>query len=147
MKRVIIVADMGHFKAFKVTKEPMESERIEMIECFENEEAQGRMREKVSDSAGKFGLGGGKGGVKGYGEPHNMQLETKKRTVKSLAKCINDIIHKEDLPSWYLAAGKKINKQIVDSLSPKVKLKMAKNLASDLTKVRKSELLDHFENA
>ncbi len=145
MNKVIIVVDLGHFKAYKVSKEPLESERVEMIESFDNVDAHGKMGDKVSDSAGKFGLGGGKNGIKGYGEPHNIGLETKRRAVKSLAQNINEVICREDCTRWYLAAGKKINNQLVNCLDPVVKAKLSKNISSDLTKVKKSEILTFFE--
>lgn len=145
MSKLIIAVDLGHFKAYKVSKKPLESERVEMIESFDNTDAHGKIGEKLSDSAGQFGLGGGKNGIKGYGEPHNMEIENKKRAVKWLANNINELIFRENCKKWYLAAGKKINNRLVDCLDPDVKAKLSKNIASDLTKVKKSEILSYFQ--
>jgi hypothetical protein len=38
----------------------------------------------------------------------------------------------------------KMNGQIVEKLTPEVKIKLDKNIAADLTKIDKSEVLGHF---
>ncbi|GBD99968.1 protein required for attachment to host cells [bacterium BMS3Abin07] len=147
MDKIIIVADSGYFRAYRIFKNPMESARIEIIKEFDNPEAHGKLGEILSDSAGKFGLGGGKTGVKGYGEPHNLELENKKRAIKVLAKNINKLIAGSACKKWYMAAGKKINRQILEYLDPAVKAKLSRNIPSDLTNAGKSEILARFEEA
>ncbi len=147
MDKVIIVADLGHFKAFKVTKEMMESSKIEMIKHFDILEMHGKMSEKLSDSAGTFGLGGGKQGIRGYGECHNMETENCKRVIKKLADNINKLIKKEDCKQWHLAAGRRINGKIMDNLDSSVKARLSKNISSDLTKAKKADILARFEGA
>jgi hypothetical protein len=145
MARVIIVVDLGHFRAYRVTKSAMESPKVELIESYDTLEAHGRLGDKLTDKAGRFGMGGEQGNLKGYGEPHNLELESMRRVTKQIARDINAVIQSEDLPKWYLAAGKRINNQILDNLDPSVKGKLWKNLKAVLTKVHKSELLDRFE--
>jgi len=146
MDRVIIAVDLGHFKAFRVTKNDLESPRIELIESYDSVEAHGKLSDKLTDSAGRFGVGGGKNGAaKGYGEPHNMELEMEKKAAKLIAKDINTIIKKEGSPKWDLAASKMINNQILDNLEAGVKAKLDKNITSDLTKIDKSDIMKHFK--
>lgn len=147
MDKVIIVADLGHFKAFKVSKKMMESSRIEMIQHYDILETHGKLSEKLSDSAGTFGLGGGKKGIRGYGECHNMETENCKRVIKKLAENINELIKKEDCKQWHLAAGKKINGKIIENLERSVKARLSKNISSDLTKAKKADILARFEGA
>lgn len=148
MEKVIITVDLGHFRAYKFSKEPLaQSPRIHLIESYDSLDAHGRMSEKVTDTAGRFGTGGGKNGsAKGYGEPHNLTSEIEKKAIKLIARDIGSIIEKHGGPKWYLAAEKKINKQILDSLDPQVRAKLEKNLAVNLTKTAKSELLTHFKS-
>ena len=145
MNKLIIVVDLGHFKAYRVSKNILESPRIENLKSYDSIEAHGRMGEKLSDNAGSFGLLGGKKGVKGYGEPHNIKLEAKKKLIKNIVGDINSLIKKKKCNEWYLAAGKSLNKQIVDNLDPSVRTKLKKNILSDLTKKHKSELLTCFK--
>lgn len=146
MDKVIIAVDLGHFKAYKVTKQEHESPKIQLIESYDSIEAHGKLSDKLSDTAGRFGVGGGKNGAaKGYGEPHNMELEMEKKTAKLISNDINAIIKKEGSPKWYLAASKMINSQILDNLDAGVKAKLDKNIMSNLTKTDKEDIMKHFE--
>jgi hypothetical protein len=148
MKKVIIAADLGHFRAYSVTKDKWESPRVELIESYDSTEAHGKLSEKYSDASGRFGMmGGKKGAACGNGESHNVRLEAEKRMTKLIAKDINALIRREGNGGWYLAAPEEINKQIVECLDPSIRSKLSKNISEDLTKTRKSEILGHFETA
>ena len=146
MDKVIIAVDLGHFKAYKVTKQEHESPKIQLIESYDSVEAHGKLSDKLSDTSGRFAMGGGKNGAaKGYGEPHNMELEMEKKAAKLIANDINAIIKKEGSPKWYLAASKMINSQILENLEAAVRAKLDKNIMSNLTKIDKSGIMKHFE--
>ncbi|HET6514114.1 MAG TPA: host attachment protein [Thermodesulfovibrionales bacterium] len=145
MSTIVIAVDLGHFKAYRVTKNPFGSPAVELIESYDSLEGHGKLAERFSDDAGRFVGGGGKGEVaKGYGEPHHVESEIDKRLVKMIAMDINAIIQKEDCEDWYLAAGEKINKKIIDKLEPAVKSKLNKCISVDLTRIPKSEILNYF---
>jgi hypothetical protein len=82
--------------------------------------------------------------AKGSGERHNIELETENKIIKMITKDINTLIDMEDCEKWYLAAGKKINRQIIESLKPEVKARLFKNITANLTNIKKSEILSHF---
>ena len=146
MNKVIIAVDLGHFKAYKVTKQELESAKIQLIESYDSLEGHGKLSDKLSDKAGRDGMAGGKNGAaKGYGEPHDMELEMEKKAVRLIARDISALLRKEGQPKWYLAAGKKINGQILDNLDAAAKAKLDKNITSNLTKTDKSEIMKHFE--
>jgi hypothetical protein len=144
-KTIIVVADLGHFKAYRITQEPMESPRVTMIESYDSIDGHGKLVEKLSDMAGRFGRGGGieEAGM-GSGERHNIEIETEKRLIKMIAKNIDSLIAGEKCGVWHLAAAKKINRQVIDKLNPAIKAKLDKNITSDLTKIDKSEILSYF---
>ncbi len=145
INKIIIVADLGHFKAYRITKEPFESPRITLIESYNSIEGHGKLGNKLSDAAGRFGRGTGKNNVaKGTGERHNIEMEIKKRLIKMISKDIEALIVSEKCEKWYLAAGEKINRQIIENLKPTVKAKLDKNITANLTKIDKSEILSHF---
>jgi hypothetical protein len=146
MDKVIIAVDLGHFKAYKVTKQEHESPKIQLIESYDSVEAHGKLSDKLSDTSGRFAMGGGKNGAaKGYGEPHNMELEMEKKAAKLIANDINAIIKKEGSPKWYLAASKMINSQLLENLEAGVRARLDKNIMSNLTKIDKSDIMKHFE--
>lgn len=145
MKKIVIIADLGHFKAYKLIEGPQASPRLEQISGIDNINAHEKMSEKVSDGAGMFSGGGGnKGTVQGYGEPHQIGTEEERRSIKRIAQAISELIKAESCEHWYLAASKAINKHIVEALDPDIKALLVKNIASDLTTIPNSELLAHF---
>ena len=147
MDRIIIAVGLGHFKAYRVTKTPT-GNKIDLIESYDSVEAHGKLFDRVTDQAGRFKLGGGKGAAakaKGYGEPHNFELETEKKLIKMLAKDINSLITREKSTKWHLAAAKNINNQIVENLEPAVKSRLDKNITVNLTNTRKAEIAGYFE--
>ncbi len=145
MSTIIITVDLGHFKAYRVTMDPVASPKIDLIESYDSIEGHGKLGEKLSDIAGRFVGGGGEGEVaKGYGEPHHLESEIRKKLVKLISFDINALIKKEDCENWYLAAGAKINKDIIDKLEPEVKSKLDKSITLDLTNIPRSEILSHF---
>lgn len=146
MKRIIITVDLGHFRAYRVSKTEANRTGAELIESYDSIAAHGKLGEKLSDSAGRFSRGEGRKGVaKGYGEPHNLKLDSEKKLITLIAKDINTLIAGEDCDRWNLAAPERINRQIIDKLHPEVKAKLDKIITSDLTNTDKSEILSHFE--
>lgn len=146
MSKVIIAVDLGHFKAYRVTKEPFEkSAKAELIESYDSIGARVKLSDRLTDSAGRFRLAGGRNGKSaGYGEAHNLATEEEKRLVKHIAADINGLVSKEKCEAWSLAAGKNINGLIIEHLTPEVRAKLDKNVSCNLTKAGKSELLDYF---
>jgi len=145
MKKIIIVVDLGHFKAYDVSDTPTGS-KIDLVASYDLTEAHGKFSEKFSDANGRFGAGGGKNGAaSGNGESHNTVLELEKRAVKQISKNINSLISQKAVDRWHLAAAKGINSQIVENLDPEVRARLGKNMSSDLTKASKTDLLNHFE--
>ena len=146
MSTLIITVDLGHFKAYRVTKKPTGSPAVDLIESYDSIEGHGKIAEKFYDTAGRFVGGGGKGEVaKGYGEPHHLESEIRKKLTKMIAMDINVLIRKEECKDWYLAAGEKIGKEIIKKLEPDVKSKLDKIVTVDLTNIPKSEILGHFK--
>ena len=145
MDKIVFVADLGHFKAYTFTKTPQGTGKLDLIESFDSLEAHGKFSDKVTDSAGKFGESVGKNSfVQGSGEAHNIDTENEKRLVKNIAKSINKIVIERNCDSWFLAAEKAINGQIVEYLDPAVKSKLEKNIAANLTKAEKTEIVSRF---
>ena len=143
---IIIAVDLGHFKAYRVTKDPLDtSPRVTLIESYDSIEGHGKLGEKFSGAAGKFRRSGEKEETaNGVGERHNIELEMEKRLSKMIAKDIDALIESEKCAKWYFASGEKINRQIIENLKPEAKERLSKNIAANLTRVDKSEILSHF---
>ncbi len=147
MTKLIAVVDLGHFKAYRISKNPNESAIVDLIESYDILDTHGKAMEKVTDAEGSFCRGGGKGGTAtGSGEPRNLELEVEKKVIRRIADDINLLVEKEGCAKWYLAAGDRINNQILENLDPSSKAKLDKNIRADLTKCDKSKILSHFED-
>ncbi len=71
-------------------------------------------------------------------------MEQRKRLVRQLAGRLNTVITRPGIERCLLAASKEINHQLIEELPTSTRGKIQKNLAADLTKLDKSELLAHF---
>jgi hypothetical protein len=144
--KVIILTDMEHFKAYRVIQENYpEKYSIELITSFENIIAHQKMRERVSDRAGCFQGSGSQGiGGHGCGDPHRIKLEDKKRAVRTIAERVNSVLGEKNYSSWYFAAPKKINHEILGNIRQDHIARLRKNINLDLTKISKEELYDRF---
>ncbi|MDH4231848.1 MAG: host attachment protein [Nitrospirota bacterium] len=146
MDKLIIAVDLGHFRAYKLSTDSPGSPKINLVESYDSVEGHGRLGEKLSDEAGRFGMGGGKSGAaKGYGEPHNIELESEKKAAKLIARDIAAIIEREKIKKWWFAAANKMNSLVIENLDPDIRSRMDKNINSNLTNTKKSAILKHFE--
>src|SRR5437870_2484432 len=77
-KQLLIVTDLGSFKAYAVDNSRLHSTaRLELIEHFNPEQPHRKMTDKLSDLAGRYRAPGGKGSTP-FGEQHNIKLEERK---------------------------------------------------------------------
>lgn len=148
MNTLLVVADLGGFKAFKLENNNHlnRTPRLEMLDRFENAQAHGRLVERVSDLSGRFPRGTGlkNGCAMSDGERHNIDLEMRKRLIRQMAQRLNELARNPDIEQCFLAASKEINHQLLDELEARVRAKIAKNVPADLTKLDRPQILRHF---
>jgi hypothetical protein len=150
MNTLLVVADLGGFKAFKLENnnhQLKQTPRLELLEQFDNPEAHGRLVDKVSDQAGRFPrrTGGARSaGAMSDGERHNIELETRRRFVRQLAQRLNVLARNADIDRCFLAASREINNPLFEELEPQVRAKITKNVPADLTKLGQADILRHF---
>lgn len=138
--KLIIVADLQHFKLFVIKQDPMGRDSVELVKSIDSLEMHQRLREKVSDRKGNFqGVG-----ASGSGENHNLEVEEEYRRIKEIALQVSKSLQEYGHDSWNFAAPKAINNQIVELIDSAVKSTMKINLHSDLTKTPDEQLLEHF---
>ena len=54
---LIIVADRGSLKAYKVNETPTRGAGLRLVQAFDVTDAHGRFQDKLTDVAGRFGVG------------------------------------------------------------------------------------------
>lgn len=148
MNTLLVVADLGGFKAFKLENNNHlnRKPRLEILDRFENVQAHGRLGENVSDLSGRFPRGTGlkSAGAMSDGERHNIQLEKRKRLVRQMAQRLNELARSQEVERCFLAASREINHQLLNELEPRVRAKITKNVPADLTKLDRPQILRHF---
>jgi hypothetical protein len=150
MNTLLVVADLGGFKAFKLENNENPSKRqkprLELLEQYDNPQAHSRLGDKVSDLSGRFPRATGvrAAGAMSDGERHNIELEARKRFIRDLAQRLNQIASKPDFDRCFLAASKEINRPLLEELDARVQAKIAKNIHADLTKFGRAEILSRF---
>ena len=143
---LIIAADLGCLKAFRLTRDEItETQKIELIQRSESQAGHERIRDLVSDQAGRFPVGNAiAGGQMSHGENHNLENELQSRSIRQLAEDIGQCVADENPKGWYLVASNEIDQKIVDALDEPVRRKLKKRVRRNLTKLDKSEILEHF---
>ena len=146
MNKVVITADLGHFKAYRITQDPekLTSPQIELIEAFDTIDGRQKPHERYTDSPGTFRRKGGVCGSGGFGERHGIDNEKQKRLVRLAADSIKELLEREGLPKWHLCACKSINNSLLDCLAPLVKSRLSTIVKADLTQAGKDEILSRF---
>ena len=141
---VIVVTDLGNFRAYKLEKTQLNTPRLELMQDSLSVNGHGKIVDKVSDQAGRYHNGMHGKWATPWGEPHNIELEDRKRGVRQIAQELDMILRDDAVDGCWLAASKEINHQVIAELEPHLRTKILKNVPCDLTRVDKSELLEHF---
>lgn len=147
MNELIIVADLGKLKAYRIIKDPLKlaSDKVEVIQEITTRESHAKASDKFTDAAGRFYLGGGIAGTaSGYGEPHTAASEEERRAIKLLVEEICGLVQKEGCKKWHVALDKSISNQVLAILPPEIKARLGKNISANLTRTDKARLMDHF---
>ena len=143
MKSLIILADLGRVKAYRIRHDeldPASSPAFEDLVDVDLKNRHSRVSERVTDKAGRFGCGKGSASV---GESHNEQQEAQTHQLHDIAQVINAAAQ-EDHGAIYFAAPKEIIRDLADSLSHDVVVRIRTKLALNLVKAPKLDLLERF---
>jgi hypothetical protein len=144
MSTVIIVANLGHLKAFRVAETPMGTKKLELIIEIEFPEAHGRIQDKVTDMAGRFPVADGTGVAMAHGEALKAELEVERRLVKLVGEQIEEVLNTERPEYWHLAATSEIHQALLNELPAELRQRVIRHLHADLTNVPVPELLERF---
>lgn len=89
--KLVIVADLQHFKLFSVKTEPIGRESLEFLLGSDSIDIHQRLSEKTSDRKGNFQTDWGK---HGSGENHNIALEIERHRLEELGEQITEALQK-----------------------------------------------------
>ncbi len=145
---LIIVADRGSLKAYKVSKTPTRGPHLELVQAFDTTDGHGRMQDKVTDQFGAFPGGSAPGQMTSVGERTGIETENDRRIQKQLADSIIGIVSRDGNGNggWSFAAPASIHSAIVDLLPSNVRSRIVEYVKSDLVKIEPSKLPGHFQS-
>jgi Protein required for attachment to host cells len=142
--KLIIVVDLGLVKAYRVDLTPQRTPRLQQLEQLVLDEAHSRLKDRVSDLAGRQGTRTQKSSSAPKANDQNLKLEAKRRLIRQIAGRITDLIQQNAKNGCWLAAPKEINLQILNELSPAARERIQKTVPCDFTKLTPAEVLEHF---
>lgn len=144
---LIIVADRGSLKAYKVQETPTRGASLQLVQAFEITDAHGRYDDKLTDQAGRFPVSDGNGRhANSIAERTALETENEKRICKQLAQHIEEIVRREAVEGWSLAAPAPIYGCITEQLPPPIRNRIVEHVKSDLVKIEPAKLPTHFRS-
>ena len=143
---LIIVTDRGSLKAYKVNETPTRGPSLQLVQAFDVTDAHGKMIDKVTDLAGRYGASDGTGMHATSIAQSKLETETDRRIYKQLADQIVKIANGDGVEGWSFAAAPDIHKAIVDLLPGGVRDRIVEHVKSDLVKTEPAKLHTHFRS-
>jgi len=150
MSTVVVAANLGHLKAFRVAETPTRGRKLDLIEEMEFPEAHGHFIDKVTDMAGRFpgrDGAGPQGTGMSTGEALGTELEIQRRLVKLIADRIASVLQEERPEYWHFAANPEVHQAILNELPQELRERVVRHVHADLTKAPATEVLAHFSPA
>ncbi|HEV3099244.1 MAG TPA: hypothetical protein VGY75_05985 [Candidatus Udaeobacter sp.] len=92
--KLLIVADLGLVKAYKLDFTPNHTPRLEQLEEIELEEAHSRLLGKLTDEAGRHSSPAQKNWGAPLADDHNFKLEFKRRLIRQISDHIRRLIER-----------------------------------------------------
>jgi len=144
---LVIVADRGSLKAYRVDETPTRGPSLQLIQAFDITDAHGKLVDKVTDLAGRYAVSDGAGTQHGASIAESkLETETDRRIYKQLADQIVKIIDRSGKEGWSFAAPAEIHAAIVDLLPRAARNRIVEHVKSDLVKVEPAKLPSHFRS-
>jgi len=143
MKRLVIVADLGRLRMFRVVRDGRGHRAKNLVEVKVPQPEPGlhSVFETVTDQAGRFPRGGS--GM-ARGDAHEMEAEQERRKVGALRGEIEALLEAEECDSWNLAVPASIRPRLLAEMSLQVLERLTNVVDADLTKWPLEKLRERF---
>jgi hypothetical protein len=147
-KKLLVLADLGHFKAFRLEQNQNFSQpRLQLLEQWDTNVPR-HLSEEVTDQAGQFRKGTVPAGPSNLsdGEEHNLDLERRRRALKTVATHLRELLNRKelDVDGCYFAASSEINGAIMEELDQHTRARIQKNVAANLTRLNPDQVISQF---
>jgi hypothetical protein len=143
---LVVVADRGGLKAYKVNETPTRGPSLQLVQAFNITDAHGKLIDKLTDQAGRFAVSDGSGVHQASIAESKLETETDRRIYKQLADQIAKLVKSDGVEGWSFAAASEMHKAIVDLLPNEVRDRIVEHVKSDLVRTEVAELRQHFRS-
>ncbi|MDQ3116488.1 MAG: host attachment protein [Verrucomicrobiota bacterium] len=144
---LIVVADRGGIKAYKVNQTPTRGASLQLVQAFDITDAHGRYDAKLTDQAGRFPVSDGNGRhANAIAERTALETENDRRICKQLAEHITEMVKREAADDWSFAAPASIHATVTDLLPVSIQTRVVEHVKSDLVKIEPAKLSSHFRS-
>ncbi|HEY2712496.1 MAG TPA: host attachment protein [Chthoniobacterales bacterium] len=144
---LIVVADRGGVKAYRVNETPNRGVTLQLVQAFEITDAHGRYDEKLTDQAGRFAVSDGSARhANAIAERTALETESDRRICKQLAEHIAEVVKREAAEGWSFAAPASIHSSVTELLPASLQHRVVEHVKSDLVKTDPSKLTEHFRS-
>ena len=144
---LVIVADRGSLKAYRVDETPTRGPSLRLVQAFDTTDAHGKLLDKVTDQAGRFSVRNGAGVQQSASTAQTkLENETDRRIYRQLADEIAKVVKSDGIEGWSFAAPAEFHSAIVDLLPNEVRNRIVEHVKSDLVKVEPAKLSAHFRS-
>ncbi|HLW34998.1 MAG TPA: host attachment protein [Chthoniobacterales bacterium] len=128
---LIIVADRGRLKAYRVRETPTRGPSLELVQAFGIPNLNDLSHTHRTTAASDW---------------PQLEIEENRQICRQLADEIANLVRRDFGEGWSLAAPESIYNMIVDLLPGDIRDRIVEHLALDLSKIPVGDLLSHFRS-
>ncbi len=144
---LIVVADRGGIKAYRVNETPTRGASLQLVQAFDITDAHQRYGDKLTDQAGRFPVADGNGRhANAIAERTALEIEGDRRICKQLAEHITEVVKREAAEGWSFAAPASIHASVTELLPASLRNRVVEHVKSDLVKIEPAKLSTHFRS-
>ena len=128
---LIVVADRGSVRAYRVEETPTRGPHLKLVQAFEVPDVMNAASMRHSTPMTDW---------------PQLEAEMDRRVCKELAAEIAKIVERKPGESWSFAAPESIYSNVVEHLPPAIRERIVEHVESDLVKLPAAALLSHFRS-
>jgi protein required for attachment to host cells len=128
---LIIVADRGSLRAYRVQKTATRGPHLELVQAFEVIDVMDAVSTRHETPMTNW---------------PQLEAEMDRRVCKELAAEIAKTVERKAGEGWSFAAPESIHKKIVEQLPPEIRKRIVEHVESDLVKLSPAALQSHFRS-
>jgi hypothetical protein len=128
---LIIIADRGGLKAYRVTETATRGPNLKVVQAFDIRNVNDLSRTHHTTAVNDW---------------PQLEAEESRRICKQLADEITRTVRLRAGESWSLAAPESIHAEIVDLLPAEIRERIVEHVKADLIKTPVAQLADHFRS-